>query len=117
MADKNPAAGAAGRAPAADHPDKIRNVALVGPGGVGKTSVMTGLAEWFHENRIPVKLLDLDWVFQDGNGRRFIYMLAMTNHEELFQTKQVTTIIDLFWDKYQNQVFKKVFMPVIRLSG
>jgi len=31
-----------------------------GKGGVGKTSVMTGLAEWFQENEIPVKLLDLD---------------------------------------------------------
>lgn len=31
-----------------------------GKGGVGKTSVMTGLAEWFEENQIPVALLDLD---------------------------------------------------------
>jgi Mrp family chromosome partitioning ATPase len=31
-----------------------------GKGGVGKTSVMAGLAEWFEENDIPVKLLDLD---------------------------------------------------------
>jgi curved DNA-binding protein CbpA len=31
-----------------------------GKGGVGKTSVMTGLAEWFDENQIPVALLDLD---------------------------------------------------------
>jgi curved DNA-binding protein CbpA len=31
-----------------------------GKGGVGKTNVMTGLAEWFEENRIPVTLLDLD---------------------------------------------------------
>lgn len=31
-----------------------------GKGGVGKTSVMTGLAEWFEENQIPVTLLDLD---------------------------------------------------------
>ncbi len=31
-----------------------------GKGGVGKTSIMTGLAEWFDENQIPVKLLDLD---------------------------------------------------------
>ena len=50
---------------------------------------------------VDVKLLDMDWFFQDGNGRRLIWMLAMTNHEELFQTRQVTTIIDLFWEKYQ----------------
>ena len=25
----------------------------------------------------------------------------------------MTTIIDLFWDKYQHQIFKKVFMPYV----
>lgn len=35
-------------------------LSMGGKGGVGKTSVMVGLAEWFGENRIPVKLLDLD---------------------------------------------------------
>jgi MinD-like ATPase involved in chromosome partitioning or flagellar assembly len=35
-------------------------LSMGGKGGVGKTSVMTGLAEWFDENEIPVKLLDLD---------------------------------------------------------
>jgi cellulose biosynthesis protein BcsQ len=31
-----------------------------GKGGVGKTSIIVGLAEWFDTNQIPVKLLDLD---------------------------------------------------------
>jgi MinD-like ATPase involved in chromosome partitioning or flagellar assembly len=31
-----------------------------GKGGVGKTSVMVGLVEWFASNQIPVTLLDLD---------------------------------------------------------
>jgi MinD-like ATPase involved in chromosome partitioning or flagellar assembly len=35
-------------------------LSMGGKGGVGKTSVMTALAEWFRENEIPVKLLDLD---------------------------------------------------------
>ena len=35
-------------------------LSMGGKGGVGKTSVMSGLAEWFQENSIPVKLLDLD---------------------------------------------------------
>ena len=35
-------------------------LSMGGKGGVGKTSVMTGLAEWFVENEIPVTLLDLD---------------------------------------------------------
>lgn len=35
-------------------------LSMGGKGGVGKTSIMTGLAEWFDENRIPLQLLDLD---------------------------------------------------------
>jgi MinD-like ATPase involved in chromosome partitioning or flagellar assembly len=35
-------------------------LSMGGKGGVGKTSVMTGLAEWFDENQIPVTMLDLD---------------------------------------------------------
>ena len=31
-----------------------------GKGGVGKTSAMAALAEWFEVNEIPAKLLDLD---------------------------------------------------------
>ncbi|MFN8147479.1 MAG: GTP-binding protein [Candidatus Nanopelagicales bacterium] len=42
MADKN-TAGAAGRAPEVDRPDKIRNVVLVGPSGSGKTTLVEQL--------------------------------------------------------------------------
>ena len=35
-------------------------LSMGGKGGVGKTSVMSSLAEWFAANDIPVKLLDLD---------------------------------------------------------
>jgi MinD-like ATPase involved in chromosome partitioning or flagellar assembly len=35
-------------------------LSMGGKGGVGKTSIMVGLAEWFDTYRIPVKLLDLD---------------------------------------------------------
>ncbi len=35
-------------------------LSMGGKGGVGKTSIMVGLAEWFAFNQIPVKLLDLD---------------------------------------------------------
>ena len=35
-------------------------MSMGGKGGVGKTNVMTGLAEWYQEHQIPVTLLDLD---------------------------------------------------------
>ena len=36
---------------------------------------------------VDVKLLDLDWIFQDGNGRRLVWLLSLTSHEALFSTK------------------------------
>ncbi|MBV9154645.1 MAG: hypothetical protein JO097_00150 [Acidobacteriaceae bacterium] len=41
-------------------PRKRVILSMGGKGGVGKTSVMSGLAEWYQENQIPVTLLDLD---------------------------------------------------------
>jgi len=35
-------------------------LSMGGKGGVGKTSVMAALSEWFEANEIPAKLLDLD---------------------------------------------------------
>jgi MinD-like ATPase involved in chromosome partitioning or flagellar assembly len=35
-------------------------LSMGGKGGVGKTSVMVGLADWFSANQIPIQLLDLD---------------------------------------------------------
>ncbi|MFE0649851.1 elongation factor G-like protein EF-G2 [Streptomyces sp. NPDC059534] len=46
MGDKaNTAAGAAGRAPAADRPQTVRNVVLVGHSGSGKTTLVEALAQ------------------------------------------------------------------------
>jgi elongation factor G len=43
VADKTSASGAAGRAPTADEPGRIRNVALVGHSGAGKTALVEAL--------------------------------------------------------------------------
>lgn len=47
-----------------EHRPKLHSKRVIlsmgGKGGVGKTTVMAALAEWFELNQIPVKLLDLD---------------------------------------------------------
>jgi len=49
---------------------------------------------------VDVKMLDLDWLFENGNGGRFVWMLSLTGNEALFKCKQVTTVIDLLWKQY-----------------
>lgn len=44
----------------ADAANKRVILSMGGKGGVGKTSVMVSLGEWFDSNQIPVQLLDLD---------------------------------------------------------
>jgi len=46
--------------PQATRAEKRVILSMGGKGGVGKTTVITSLAEWFDLNQIPVKLLDLD---------------------------------------------------------
>lgn len=49
-----------GEVSAASGVEKRVILSMGGKGGVGKTSFMTALAEWFDANEIPVRLLDLD---------------------------------------------------------
>ena len=56
----HPAGDIAALEAAATVADKRVILSMGGKGGVGKTSVMATLVEWFDENQIPVRLLDLD---------------------------------------------------------
>lgn len=40
-------------------------------------------------------------------------MLSLTDNEGLFKTRQVTTVVNLLWEKYQEEIFRKVFMPYV----
>ena len=52
---------------------KLNIVTMGGKGGVGKTTFMTALAEWFRANNIPVGLLDLDTENRTKGGLKFFW--------------------------------------------
>ena len=60
---------------------------------------------------VDVKLLDLDWLFEGDNAQKFVWMLSLTSNEGLFKSRQVITVIDLLWEKYQLVIRDKVFVP------
>ena len=62
---------------------------------------------------VDVKLLDLDWLFDSTNAQKFVWLLSLTTNESLFKTKQVITVIDLLWEKYQSAIRDRVFMPYV----
>jgi hypothetical protein len=58
---KQPETTASVRKPGLENAQRKRVIlSMGGKGGVGKTNVMTGLAEWYRDHEIPVTLLDLD---------------------------------------------------------
>src|ERR1044072_3580229 len=60
MKHSEPKAAPAAQPSTETAPRKRVILSMGGKGGVGKTNVMTGLAEWYQEHQIPVTLLDLD---------------------------------------------------------
>ena len=58
---KQPETTASIRKPGLETAQRKRVIlSMGGKGGVGKTNVMTGLAEWYRDHEIRVTLLDLD---------------------------------------------------------
>lgn len=56
-------------------------LSMGGKGGVGKTSVMVALAEWFDANQIPVQLLDLDTENKARGSLRHFYGDRVPKHD------------------------------------
>ena len=50
---------------------KLNIVTMGGKGGVGKTTFVTALREWFEEVHIPVGLIDLDYENRERGGLHF----------------------------------------------
>ena len=54
---------------------------------------------------VNAKFMDFDWLFQDDNAKKMILMLKNSPVEELYETKQIATFIDLMWEKYHPAIF------------
>ena len=50
--------------------------------------------------QVEAKLLDFNWIFTGNNACKFITVLAETDNDEIFATKQVRVLIDFLWQGY-----------------
>ena len=61
--------------------------------------------------QVEAKLLDFNWIFTGKNAQKFIQVLATTDNDEIFATKQVRVLIDFLWQGYFWVIMEKLFMP------
>ena len=95
-------------------------LSMGGKGGVGKTSVMTGLAEWFVENEIPVTLLDLD-TENKARGSLAHFFGEQSPKVNIHTPAGLDAFVDrladgapvILADMEQAQQFRKVFEPAV----
>jgi hypothetical protein len=61
--------------------------------------------------QVEAKLLDFNWIFTGNNACKFITVLAETENDEIFATKQVRVLIDFLWQGYFKVIKDKLFLP------
>src|ERR1700721_1502181 len=70
-------------------------LSMSGKGGVGKTSVMAGLAEWSDENQITVTILDLD---TENKARGSLTISSEAGYRRSTSThRQASTLSSITW--------------------
>ena len=59
-------------------------------------------------------MLNIDWVFAHNlSYRELIILLANCPHEEVFSTDLVTTLVEVFLDRFKSIIIKRVFIPYV----
>ena len=63
-------------------------------------------------NAIKVQRFDLSWMFRDGkNFTDLVVVLNDSDRKEIFATNFVKFLIDQFWDTYQGNLIRYMFVP------
>ena len=59
-------------------------------------------------------MLNITWIFANGcDVRQLIVSLKDCPYDSIFSTDLVTSLVDIFYEKYRNQIIYKCFIPYL----
>jgi hypothetical protein len=61
--------------------------------------------------------LDFDWIFENGNAKKLLRVLANDANNSALTTKTIKIFIDLMWSKYKMAIVKWIFIPYTIYHG
>ena len=63
--------------------------------------------------RVSVEAIDFDWIFLGENAESFLKLLTQQNQGRLFIQNSIRIFIELLWQKYQQAIVMKIFVPYL----
>ena len=57
--------------------------------------------------------MEFNWIFNGQNAAKFIKILAETNNDDIFATKQIRVMIEFLWTGYYDTIMTQLFYPFL----
>ena len=64
-----------------------------------------------NKNKLDIKAIEFDWIFNKDDGAQFMRTLSDTSSIELFSLKIIRYIIKFFWGHFRRAIVKYLFIP------
>lgn len=63
--------------------------------------------------RVSAKVIDMDWIFREGNAKKLLGFLTKQTNSNIYTTNSIRVFIDLLWKKFQPKIIMEVFVPYL----
>ena len=63
--------------------------------------------------RVQVEALDFDWIFQEGNCKTLLNLLAEEANNSALTTKTIRIFVAFMWSYYKTAIVRHIFVPYL----
>lgn len=63
--------------------------------------------------RFSIQAVEFDWLFNEKEGKAFLYALSKTDDIEIFGLNIISTIVMFLWGYYRTQIVIQVLIPFL----